>query len=166
MTRALKPVWPDVIFSRVSPVHFAEIPDPPLPGPRWVRVKNYQCGICASDLSLLTVDADPGIAPAALPGLQRFYLGHELVGEIGEVGPGVTRVRPGDRVIMDAETPPVRPRRSNRPARSAPAATRCSVKTPRRAAAGTAWAAAGATRTPRTSRPSTRFLQISATTRP
>ena len=103
VTRALKPVWPGVIFSRVSPARFAELPDPPLPGPRWVRVKNYQCGICATDLSLLTVDADPRIAPAALPGLQRFYLGHELVGEICEAGPGVTRFRLGDRVIMDAE---------------------------------------------------------------
>ncbi len=100
---ALKPVWPGAVFSRVAPTHFAELPDPPLPGPRWVRVKNYQCGICASDLSLLSVAADPGIAPAALPGLERFYLGHELVGEICEVGPGVRRYHVGDRVIMDAE---------------------------------------------------------------
>src|SRR5512133_2458724 len=103
LTRALKLVWPGAIFSGVAPAHYAELPEPPLPGPRWVRVKNRQCGICATDLTLLTVDADPRIAPAALPGLQRFYLGHELVGEISEVGPGVSRVRPGDRVIMDTE---------------------------------------------------------------
>ena len=103
VTRILKPVWPAVVFSRLSPSHYAELPDQPLPSPRWVRVKNYQCGICASDLSLLTVNADPSIAPAALPGLQRFYLGHELVGEVVEAGAGVTRVRVGDRVIMDAE---------------------------------------------------------------
>ena len=103
LTKALKPVWPGVIFSQVSPAHFKNLTDPPLPSPRWVRVKNTQCGICATDLSLLTVDADPRIAPAALPGLQRFYLGHELVGEIAEVGPGVTRVHPGERVVMDAE---------------------------------------------------------------
>ena len=101
LTSILKPVWPGVIFSKVAPTHFAELPEPPLPGPRWVRVKNYQCGICASDLSFLTMAVDPGIAPAALPGLQRFYLGHEPVGEVSEVGPGVTRVHPGDRVIMD-----------------------------------------------------------------
>ncbi len=103
LTGALKPAWPRAIFSQVAPTHFAEFPDPPLPGPRWVRVRNYQCGICASDLSLLTVAADPSIAPAALPGLVRFYLGHELVGEICEAGPGVTRFQVGDRVIMDAE---------------------------------------------------------------
>lgn len=103
LTKALKPVWPDIVFSRLSTSHFAELPDPQLPGPRWVRVKNYQCGICASDLSLLTVDIDPSIGPAALPGLQRIYLGHELVGEVIETGPGVTRLSIGDRVIMDAE---------------------------------------------------------------
>src|SRR5512142_1102173 len=90
LTGVLKPVWPGAIFSRVAPAHFAELPDPPLPGPRWVRVKNYQCGICATDLSLLSVSADPSIAPAALPGLQRFYLGHELVGQISEAGPEVS----------------------------------------------------------------------------
>ena len=102
-TGVLKPVWPGVVFSRVAPAHFAELPEPPLPGPKWVRVRNIQCGICASDLSLLTVSADPRIAPAALPGLQRFYLGHEVVGVIAEAGPGVSRVRVGDRVIMDVD---------------------------------------------------------------
>ena len=66
-----------------------------------MRVRNLQCGICASDLALLMAEADPTIAPAALPGNQRFYLGHEVVGEVVEVGEGVTTMRPGDRVIMD-----------------------------------------------------------------
>jgi threonine dehydrogenase-like Zn-dependent dehydrogenase len=64
-------------------------------------VKNTQCGICASDLSLLLVHADPAVGPAALPGNQRFYLGHEVVSTVTEVGPGVTRFKAGDRVIMD-----------------------------------------------------------------
>src|SRR5690349_17673663 len=59
------------------------------------------CGICATDLSLLFVRADPSVAPAALPGLQRFFLGHEAVGEVTEIGAGVTHFRVGDRVIMD-----------------------------------------------------------------
>ncbi len=103
LTKVLKPVWPGVIFSSLSPTHFVELPDPQLPGPRWVRVKNHQCGICATDLTLLTAAADPSIAPAALPGLQRFYLGHEVVGEVVEVGKGVTHVEIGQRVIMDAQ---------------------------------------------------------------
>ncbi len=103
LTKLLKPVWPDVIFSSLSPSHYAQLPDPQMPGPRWVRVKNHQCGICASDLTLLTAAADPSIAPAALPGLQRFFLGHEVVGEVVEVGTDVTQVAIGQRVIMDAQ---------------------------------------------------------------
>ncbi|NUQ38788.1 MAG: alcohol dehydrogenase catalytic domain-containing protein [Caldilineales bacterium] len=101
LVKAIKPLWRDVVFSPLSPARFAHLPDPPLPGPRWLRVRNRLCGICASDLSLLYVDADPRIGPAALPGNQRFYLGHEVVGVVSEVGAGVQAFRPGDRVIMD-----------------------------------------------------------------
>jgi L-iditol 2-dehydrogenase len=100
--KAIRPLWPGVVFSAVSPGRYAEVPEPDLPGPRWVRLRNRQCGICATDLSLLFVDVDPGIAPAALPGHRRLYLGHEVVGHVTEVGPGVTRLRVGDRVIMDS----------------------------------------------------------------
>jgi len=101
IVKVLRPIWPGVVFSPLSPSRYEEMPEPELPGPRWVRVKNKHCGICASDLSLLFVDADPSIAPVALPGNQRLYLGHEVVGQVIEVGSDVTRVKIGDRVIMD-----------------------------------------------------------------
>jgi threonine dehydrogenase-like Zn-dependent dehydrogenase len=102
VVKAIKPVWPGVVFTSLSPTRYVELPEPELPGPRWVRVRNKQCGICASDLSLLFVDGDPMVAPVALPGNQRLYLGHEVVGQVTEVGPNVTRVKAGDRVIMDS----------------------------------------------------------------
>ncbi len=71
-----------------------------MPGSLWLRIHNSACGICATDISLLNVDADPAIAPVALPGNQRFYLGHEVVGTVIEAGAGVTRFQDGDRVIM------------------------------------------------------------------
>jgi threonine dehydrogenase-like Zn-dependent dehydrogenase len=101
LVKILKPVWPTVVFSPLSPSRYEDMSEPGLPGPRWVRVRNRLCGICASDLSLLFVDAEPSIAPVALPGHQRLFLGHEVVGHVTEVGPGVTRVKMGDRVIMD-----------------------------------------------------------------
>jgi threonine dehydrogenase-like Zn-dependent dehydrogenase len=101
MVKVLKPIWPGVVFSPLSITRFEDLPEPNLPGPRWVRVENKQCGICASDLSLLFVDAEPSIAPIALPGYQRLYLGHETLGVVKEVGPEVTRMTVGDRVIMD-----------------------------------------------------------------
>lgn len=101
MVKALKPIWPSVIFSALSPSRYDDLREPDLPGPCWVRVKNQQCGICASDLSLLFVEVHPSIGLAALPGNQRFYLGHEVIGQVTEVGAEVTRVNVGDRVIMD-----------------------------------------------------------------
>lgn len=101
-TKALRRVWPGVVWSPLSPSGVQEIPDPELPGPRWLRVRNRQCGICATDLSLLYVKADPRISPAALPGLDRIYLGHEAVGEVIETGAEVERFKPGDRVVIEA----------------------------------------------------------------
>lgn len=101
LTKAIAPHWPGFVWTPLSAARAGELPDPPLPGARWLRVRNLQCGICASDLSLLFVHADPSIAPAALPGLSRFWLGHETVSVVTEVGPGVRRFRVGDLVIMD-----------------------------------------------------------------
>ena len=101
LTKTIAPLWSGFVWTPLSAARAGSLDDMPLPGPRWIRVKNLACGICATDLSLLYVKTDPSIAPAALPGLQRFYLGHETVSVITEVGPGVTHFHVGDRVIMD-----------------------------------------------------------------
>jgi threonine dehydrogenase-like Zn-dependent dehydrogenase len=100
-TKALRPLWPGVVWSPASPTTVANLPEPALPGPRWIKVANRACGIDATDLSLLYVNADPSVAPAALPGNTRIYLGHEVVSTVTEVGAAVTAFQPGDRVIMD-----------------------------------------------------------------
>jgi len=101
LTKAITPLWKDFVWTPLSAARAGSLDDVRLPGPRWMRVKNLACGICASDLSLLFVKANPSVAPAALPGLQRFYLGHEAVSVVTEVGPAVTRFHVGDRVIME-----------------------------------------------------------------
>ncbi len=102
IVKALKPIWPGVVFSPLSPSHYEDMAEPELPGPRWVRVENLQCGICASDLSLFYADAEAGIAQEPVPGYPRYYLGHEVLGRVTEVGPEVTRLSADDRVIMDS----------------------------------------------------------------
>lgn len=102
LTKAITPLWPGFVWTPFSSARVTALPDPPLPGPDWVRVQNQCCGICASDLSLLFVRADPSVAPSALPGLNRFWLGHEVVSTVIEVGPEVTRYKAGDRVLMDS----------------------------------------------------------------
>jgi threonine dehydrogenase-like Zn-dependent dehydrogenase len=105
LVKALRPVWPNVVFTPLSLTRLVDVPEPPLPGPRWVRVRNWLSGICATDLHMLSVEADPRASPAALPSSERVYLGHEVVGQVSEVGSGVTSLKVGDRVIMDHEAP-------------------------------------------------------------
>jgi threonine dehydrogenase-like Zn-dependent dehydrogenase len=100
-SKALQPIWPGVVYSRLSPTRFVDLPEDPLPGPGWVRMRNRLCGICASDLHLLFVETDPRVSPAALPGTERIYLGHEVLSEVTEVGSAVTTLKVGDRVILD-----------------------------------------------------------------
>lgn len=100
ITQILGKVWDGAYLSAISPIYFATQPDPPLPGPHHVRVRNRLSLICGTDLHVVHVDADPRVAPAALPGNKRIYLGHELCGEVIEVGKAVSRVRVGDRVAL------------------------------------------------------------------
>lgn len=101
LTKTIAPIWKDFVWTPLSAARAGSLDQMPLPGPRWIRVKNEACGICATDLSLLYMKTDPSVAPAALPGIQRFYLGHEAVSVVTDIGPGVTRFKVGDRVIMD-----------------------------------------------------------------
>lgn len=99
LTKALAKVWPAAYFGPQSTLRLATLPDPPLPAPTWLRVRNNLCGICGSDLHEIFIDAGLDVAPLALPAHQRIYLGHEMVGEVVEVGASVTQVQVGARVV-------------------------------------------------------------------
>jgi propanol-preferring alcohol dehydrogenase len=62
----------------------------PVPGPAEVLVRVRVCGVCRTDLHLAEGDLAPR-RPSVIPG-------HEVVGEVVELGEGATRLRPGDRV--------------------------------------------------------------------
>ncbi len=104
-TRLLARLSESVYGSPISPVRYGELPDQDLPGPAWVRVKNHLAGICGADLSLFYVQASPSISIAALPGVSKAFLGHELVGRVRESGSSVTDLRPGDRVTLQRYLP-------------------------------------------------------------
>jgi 2-desacetyl-2-hydroxyethyl bacteriochlorophyllide A dehydrogenase len=63
------------------------------PGPGQVLIKTKASSICGSDLH--TFHGKHPFAP--LPAAP----GHELAGEVAEIGPGVDRVKPGDRVVLE-----------------------------------------------------------------
>ncbi|MFD9130750.1 alcohol dehydrogenase catalytic domain-containing protein, partial [Kitasatospora sp. NPDC059571] len=60
-------------------------------GPGTVRVRMRAAGLCHSDLSAMA-----GVLPQPAP----FVPGHEGAGEVVEVGPGVTGLAAGDRVVL------------------------------------------------------------------
>ncbi len=97
-TRVLARLSKRAYFSPAAPLRVGDIASVPLPGPRYVRVRNRLGGICGSDLHFIQAEGDLRIAPAALPGIRRMYLGHELVGDVVEVGAEVKDYKVGDRV--------------------------------------------------------------------
>ncbi|MGE5292356.1 MAG: Zn-dependent alcohol dehydrogenase [Micromonosporaceae bacterium] len=82
-------------FSGPLKVREIEIGDP---GPGEVRVRIRASGVCGSDLKALD-----GTSPVVrdLP----FVLGHECAGIVESTGPGVSRVKPGDHVIIAMNGP-------------------------------------------------------------
>jgi alcohol dehydrogenase, propanol-preferring len=72
-----------------TPLRLEDMADP-VAGAGEVRVKVSACGVCRTDLHV--VDGElPDIPYPIIPG-------HEVVGRVDTVGPGVSHLKPGDRV--------------------------------------------------------------------
>jgi alcohol dehydrogenase, propanol-preferring len=71
-----------------APLRLEEI-EPPTPGPGEVLVRVRACGICRTDLHVVEGD---------LPVQRTIVPGHQVVGEVTALGPGVTGISPGTRV--------------------------------------------------------------------
>jgi threonine dehydrogenase-like Zn-dependent dehydrogenase len=100
LTRAAGLVSPGAYTSDLAPVSLEEIPDAQVRGERWVVFRPALTGICGSDQKqvLLKGHFDNPIASIiSFP----HVLGHESTGVVSEVGRAVTRVRPGDRVVIN-----------------------------------------------------------------
>jgi propanol-preferring alcohol dehydrogenase len=70
-------------------LEWAEVPEP-VPAPGQVRVRVGACGVCRTDLHVL----DGELPDPKLP----IILGHQIVGRIEALGPGVDTLRIGQRV--------------------------------------------------------------------
>ena len=89
----------------LSPLRYRDIVEPRIPNPRWLKVRNRCCGLCGTDIHFMFMDVDPKCFSAAMPGIRKKFLGHELVAEVVEAGSEVTGFVPGDRVAMRIDWP-------------------------------------------------------------
>ncbi|MGH3432714.1 MAG: alcohol dehydrogenase catalytic domain-containing protein [Thermocrispum sp.] len=78
-----------------SELELAEVELPPT-GPGEVRVAIRGAGVCHSDLAMIN-----GVLSPSFP----LVLGHEAAGVVAQAGDGVTRVRPGDPVVLNWSPP-------------------------------------------------------------
>ncbi len=101
-TRLLGLVWPGAYFSSFAPLQVQNLPRQTLPATNWVRVRNRLAGISGSDLGLIYSAGDFRIALAALPRHRLSYPGHEVVGEVIQVGDDVQYLHVGDRVVLQS----------------------------------------------------------------
>jgi threonine dehydrogenase-like Zn-dependent dehydrogenase len=81
-----------VCWERTNVVRVEHVPDPAILNPRDAIVRITSTAICGSDLHLLD-----GFIPTMRSG---DILGHEFMGEVVDVGRGVSNLKTGDRVIV------------------------------------------------------------------
>jgi propanol-preferring alcohol dehydrogenase len=72
-----------------GPLVWTELPDRQ-PGPGEIRVNVLACGVCRTDLHVL----DGELPDQQVP----IIPGHEIVGRVDALGPGVTELQIGERV--------------------------------------------------------------------
>lgn len=102
IARLLGNRWNWLYTSWLSCARLADIESPQLPSPDWVKIRTLLSGICGSDLATITAKGSPYFSPfTSCP----FVFGHEVVGEIAEIGPQVGGYDVGDRVVIEPVLP-------------------------------------------------------------
>ncbi|RYD54991.1 MAG: glutathione-dependent formaldehyde dehydrogenase [Sphingobacteriales bacterium] len=79
------------VFHKVGDISVDNVADPKIEHPEDIILKITTTAICGSDLH---------IYDGFVPQLRDEVLGHEFMGIVEEVGPQVTRVKKGDRVVV------------------------------------------------------------------
>lgn len=81
-----------VVWNGAKKVAVENVPDPELLNPRDAIIKISSTAICGSDLHLYD---------GFIPGMEKGdILGHEFMGEVVDLAPGVTNLKIGDRVVV------------------------------------------------------------------
>ena len=98
LAKGLGGLTSSVTFGALSGLRLRDMAEPDLPGPDWVRLEVLLGGICGSDIGNITFSSSPVMEPfGSFPAV----LGHEILARVAEVGPAVTSVHVGQRVVVE-----------------------------------------------------------------
>lgn len=100
ITKLLSFASAQALFGATAPMQLEEIPEPALPADDWLVIRTRLCGICGSDYKQVFLSGsvdNPMTSVISFPQV----LGHEVVGVVERVGPGVKQRRVGERVVLN-----------------------------------------------------------------
>lgn len=89
-----------MMLTGIRQMEMKDIPEPMIVRDKDVKIKMKTIGVCGSDVHYY-VSGKIGSQVVQYP----FPVGHEGSGEIVEVGPAVTKVKPGDRIAIEPAMP-------------------------------------------------------------
>ncbi len=96
----IKRFRPRVLTGPLNGLSLQDIPEPPLPGPDWVKLRTRLGGICGTDTAIVG-HHQPMDSILQAYSSQPILLGHENVSEVVAVGPEVDPAWVGKRVNVD-----------------------------------------------------------------
>jgi threonine dehydrogenase-like Zn-dependent dehydrogenase len=88
------------VFPDRREVRVIDHPEPQVTSQSEVKLRILEVGVCGTDKEICAFHY--GFAPVGSPHL---VIGHEALGEVMEVGTGVTRFRPGDLAVLTVRRP-------------------------------------------------------------
>ncbi|CAN5366593.1 sorbitol dehydrogenase [soil metagenome] len=88
----MNPTMKAALKTATGEFEVTEVETPKIPHPDWVLARIRVAGICGTDLRHWKKEE---------PEFEHHIMGHEMAGEVVEVGPEVTSVKPGDRVVIE-----------------------------------------------------------------
>ncbi|MGW8314821.1 MAG: zinc-dependent alcohol dehydrogenase [Bacteroidales bacterium] len=89
-----------MMLTGIREMEMRDVPDPLIKDAGEVRIRLLTLGVCGSDIHYY-VSGKIGSQVVQYP----FTVGHECAGVVEAVGPGVTRVKPGDRIAIEPAMP-------------------------------------------------------------
>src|SRR6266404_3821545 len=88
------------VFPAKREVHIIDHPEPVILSPTQAKMRVLDVGVCGTDREIVSFQY--GTPPN---GFEYLVIGHESLSEVVEIGPQVTKVKPGDLVVMTVRRP-------------------------------------------------------------